>query len=1021
MDSKNKKILRIEYKKINYWIKILEDKKKQIYLLSSIINNFSELKKEKSQLIKSMIKNNEKIKEYSKEPSNLFKYVAFIINTLNSKIGNESNYVNQANKEIQNKINRINEEIEYNNLLTLSPSKLNEIDKIKEILSSKQNSSKNEIEKLTQIYNKKLEEKENEIKNIIENLILKIFKGHVYLNQLLFFFSKSLFDAYNNIKNYINEKKDEIFGLTININDHNERRFYQSHGIYFEPIHFNDNISLDNNINISNLCNSFYYYMKSFIQNIKIRKKILNYLMTFLKIINENQNNTLQLCINKINDYLNENNVKSKISRKTWNLFLLILQTINSFQKNLENNIPIDGFKNEENIIEIQTKINLNQFEKNWIKKGEKIKSLKNEYEKISDKNLKNEKEEEIKKYINKECIPLLKENIFKIRESQKSFCLKATSTFDKYSTLILDYINDCINNTKNEIENIIEEDLFDEINYFIEKYYEEYENEYSEEYIYNQIQKIQLQLLTNVQFEKDNFNQTTLDSISNYFSNIHLSRIESLNIDNEKSMNLSNNSFEEEIPIELSNVKSNKEENINKSIKLKNNIILNTEKSIDMTEVQNFNINENNNKENEIKKENYIKKTIPPTLIDEETFKRQFENRNKFINHILKKMNFFSNLNSITSKRMNIFEKEYSNDPIFFLREKEFDYCIINEKDLGIEGPLTIIFHYIFSPYTMIKQFPQKKSFFENIYIQRGDINVNINYEQYQKELIPIYFDDLDYVANLFYNIEEEELEDFLSEIENWNKKIKFELTFVHPMKKLMIGPDRITMKDIITIYFISPTDLIIENHSYGSDFPFSDTFVSIIQYRFHCDFNFNIQKGYFEFKTSIKLLHTVKILKKLYLESALKIEAFKKNKIEINNHVFNPLVLVVKDESKNFCEMAIKLFQENLRRNLHKFNQLSQEILDEEKKDNLKIIQNNNIEKFQVINNLNNNFSYNKNNNFKDDDSNMTFYSMFGIIFVLFFKILMEQNSFFDCVLSFIIIFLLIYFFYQINQEKK
>ena len=383
--------------------------------------------------------------------------------------------------------------------------------------------------------------------------------------------------------------------------------------------------------------------------------------------------------------------------------------------------------------------------------------------------------------------------------------------------------------------------------------------------------------------------------------------------------------------------------------------------------------------------------------------------------------MNFFSNLNSITSKRMNIFEKEYSNDPIFFLREKEFDYCIINEKDLGIEGPLTIIFHYIFSPYTMIKQFPQKKSFFENIYIQRGDINVNINYEQYQKELIPIYFDDLDYVANLFYNIEEEELEDFLSEIENWNKKIKFELTFVHPMKKLMIGPDRITMKDIITIYFISPTDLIIENHSYGSDFPFSDTFVSIIQYRFHCDFNFNIQKGYFEFKTSIKLLHTVKILKKLYLESALKIEAFKKNKIEINNHVFNPLVLVVKDESKNFCEMAIKLFQENLRRNLHKFNQLSQEILDEEKKDNLKIIQNNNIEKFQVINNLNNNFSYNKNNNFKDDDSNMTFYSMFGIIFVLFFKILMEQNSFFDCVLSFIIIFLLIYFFYQINQEKK
>jgi hypothetical protein len=43
--------------------------------------------------------------------------------------------------------------------------------------------------------------------------------------------------------------------------------------------------------------------------------------------------------------------------------------------------------------------------------------------------------------------------------------------------------------------------------------------------------------------------------------------------------------------------------------------------------------------------------------------------------------------------------------------------------------------------------------------------------------------------------------------------------------MKKTMIAPERITMKAIIIIYFISSTYLIIENH-----FSFFDALVSII-----------------------------------------------------------------------------------------------------------------------------------------------------------------------------------------------
>ena len=90
----------------------------------------------------------------------------------------------------------------------------------------------------------------------------------------------------------------------------------------------------------------------------------------------------------------------------------------------------------------------------------------------------------------------------------------------------------------------------------------------------------------------------------------------------------------------------------------------------------------------------------------------------------------------------------------------------------------------------------------------------------------------------------------------------------------------------------------------------------------------------------------------------------------------------------------MAIKLFEENIRRNLHKFNELSQEVLNDEKNDILKKNQVNKVK--GNLKNENNFISERNNNNVKVEDGNTTFYAMFGIIFVLFVKILMEQNSF-------------------------
>ena len=96
----------------------------------------------------------------------------------------------------------------------------------------------------------------------------------------------------------------------------------------------------------------------------------------------------------------------------------------------------------------------------------------------------------------------------------------------------------------------------------------------------------------------------------------------------------------------------------------------------------------------------------------------------------MLNEIHFFDRLNKATKERMDIFKKEFKKG-LYFRDIEEFDNIFINEKDINSTLPLTLIFHYIFNPKTIIRKFPHWKSFFETIFTMRGDYNLVLLYDK--------------------------------------------------------------------------------------------------------------------------------------------------------------------------------------------------------------------------------------------------------------------------------------------------
>ena len=294
-----------------------------------------------------------------------------------------------------------------------------------------------------------------------------------------------------------------------------------------------------------------------------------------------------------------------------------------------------------------------------------------------------------------------------------------------------------------------------------------------------------------------------------------------------------------------------------------------------------------------------------------------QFINNNIANFNMLEKINFFSRLKSISDKRYQEFIQEFKKD-YYFLDINEFDNIFINEKDIKINSPLTLIFHYIFNP--EIKQADSGQNFFEFIYKKRGDTNYSMEYDKKEIQNIPKYFNNINYVNNLFNNYNEKDLNIFLSEINTWKKTFSFEQKFKYTKHVIKT----MTLRDVATIYFISPLDMIIDYHSYGSDFPMADFFVAISQYRFHCEINFNKIKGKFNFKTSCTVYNTIKLVKQTLLKKYVIYESNVTNQEEIQSNIWPNLKKIIKKEDEENQKINKKIFETYLKNNLNKYSKI-------------------------------------------------------------------------------------------------
>jgi hypothetical protein len=315
----------------------------------------------------------------------------------------------------------------------------------------------------------------------------------------------------------------------------------------------------------------------------------------------------------------------------------------------------------------------------------------------------------------------------------------------------------------------------------------------------------------------------------------------------------------------------------------------------------------------------NIFNESVPRIDLEDPETKNQFINHNIAVDSMLKDMKFLERLKSISNKRYSLFIKKYQNEN-YFMEKDQFENIFIDEKNMQVESPLTLIFHHIFNPDIPLSQ--SGKNFFETIFTKRGDQNYSMSYDRVELKEIPKYFDDFSYVNHLFNDFNQNDLNSFLEEINTWKETFSFEQQFIHPLLNIFSKDKSITMKDVAKVYFISPYDLIIDYHSWGSDLPLSDTFIAITQYRFHCEIDFDRKNGKFTFKTSGQIFNTIKFIKETLLKKTIRTESNSTNKEELQINTWPALKDVIDSEDKKNQQKVNEIYSKHLLNNLNKYS---------------------------------------------------------------------------------------------------
>ena len=462
-----------------------------------------------------------------------------------------------------------------------------------------------------------------------------------------------------------------------------------------------------------------------------------------------------------------------------------------------------------------------------------------------------------------------------------------------------------------------------------------------------------------NENIDKNNLEKMTYEKINDHFNNDDFKNIfpkeEPKIVDNE----INNNDPQENFIFPKTDITTNKSINMNDYITpIKNEIIPNNDKDI-LKNNNNNNINNsqkedfeynlleknnifNNDKniinlDNQISKEpNYNidideliepEKKIENNILESENYKNHIINHNIFIDKKLKEIKFLEKLKSISDSRYLFFQNNYRKDN-FFLDENNFDNVLISEKNLKIQSPLSLIFQKIFSP-------EEQPNFFKKIFSSENNSDYLSYFDQNELNKVPRFYKDLPYVNNLFNSFDFNELNNFLEEIKTWNDTFHLDQEYTHELKYFQPKKKYVSLKNNFIIYFISPYDLIIDSHLRASGIPFSDTVMAINQLLFHCDIKFDSKKGKFIFKTSVKILNSIKMVKNTAINNTIKEEGKNEADEEIINNIWTPMKKEILEQDLINQQNAEKIYKNYLENNLNKFSNVAPNVYNDIKID--------------------------------------------------------------------------------------
>ena len=247
---------------------------------------------------------------------------------------------------------------------------------------------------------------------------------------------------------------------------------------------------------------------------------------------------------------------------------------------------------------------------------------------------------------------------------------------------------------------------------------------------------------------------------------------------------------------------------------------------------------------------------------------KRRF--KAKQITKMLEEIEFQKKLEQITNERMEKISKEYRDDKkAIFQPQSIFKHKYV---DMTFDDcPLFIPFYVLCNVSSTLEEYKSQKGFFESLFIERGDTEVKFEELAEFSKNIPQYFSNGDYTMNLFTQFNKEDIEIFLSDIQNWSLKYEATCHAVHPVKKIPFGPSRVIMKNRYIAYFVSPTCLIFDDMSFATGFQFCENFMPLFRYKFDCKIKFNEYKSKFEFKTHMTIIYTTIFFADFWLKSAV------------------------------------------------------------------------------------------------------------------------------------------------------